>query len=74
MFGCRTLAGFKNEVASLYKLISEGIAAGKLTDVRRHVTEVMGGELKRQVKDRQAGGWDRVQWELVRRPLSSRRS
>lgn len=69
---CRTLAGFKDEVTTLYRVISEGIASGKVADIRRHVTDMLSGELKRQVKTREAGGWDRVQWELVRRSVTMR--
>lgn len=62
----RSLQGFKEEATFLYRTISEGIASGRVADVRRHLTDLMFGELKRQVKSRELGGWERVHWELVR--------
>lgn len=44
-----------------------------MTDIRRHLTDLMSGELKRQVKTREAGGWERVHWDLVcARPRANR--
>lgn len=61
-----TLSGFKQQAQRMYGEISGAMAAGDRGALRPVCTEAVQVELKKQLRDRDASGWDRVDWRLVR--------
>lgn len=61
-----TLAGFKAEACELYAQACAAIAAGDHNVLRHMTTESLLTDIKRELKQRDAGGWKRVEWSLQR--------
>ncbi|PRW59403.1 39S ribosomal mitochondrial [Chlorella sorokiniana] len=59
---------FKAESLELYKEICGLLAAGNKTTLRQLVTPAVFSDMKRQLKQREDGGWAHVQWDLVKEP------
>lgn len=59
-----TLAKFKAEAMDTYTAVNVAIAAGDETVLRHRTTESVLAALKKQLKERQRGGWARVDWAL----------
>ena len=62
------LHDFKVEVSGLYRGLNERIAAGDKPAMRRLVTEKMYSLLKKEVQQRERGGWHRVDWGMKQPP------
>jgi large subunit ribosomal protein L45 len=60
-----TLSGFKTEACELYGEVCAAIAAGDTNTLRHKTTESLMVDIKRELKQRTAGGWARVDWALV---------
>lgn len=63
-----SLPGFKEEALALYKQACTALAAGDRTALRQLVTPAVFTDMKRQLKAREDGGWQRVEWELLQAP------
>ncbi len=59
-----TLPSFKTEACELYRQVCAAIAAGDQNALRHVTTESLLTALKREIKQREAGGWARVEWSL----------
>ena len=57
---------FKGEALGLYRRVCALLAAGERSELRALVTPAVWTDMKRQLKQREDGGWARVQWDLVR--------
>lgn len=57
---------FKQESLELYRDICRLLAQGERGSLRQLVTPAVFSDMKRQLKQREDGGWARVQWDLVR--------
>ncbi len=62
------LHDFKIEASGLYRGLNELIAAGDKPAMRRLVTEKMYSLLKKEVQQREQGGWHRVDWGMKQLP------
>jgi large subunit ribosomal protein L45 len=60
-----TLASFKAEACELYSAVCAGIAAGDPNALRHKTTDSLLQDIKREHKQRLAGGWARVEWSLT---------
>ncbi|KAL4860079.1 putative 39S ribosomal protein L45 [Chlorella vulgaris] len=58
----------KQESLEIYKDVCRLLAEGDKTELRHLVTPAVFSDMKRQLKQREDGGWARVQWDLVREP------
>lgn len=56
----------KQESLEIYKDVCRLLAEGDKTELRHLVTPAVFSDMKRQLKQREDGGWARVQWDLVR--------
>lgn len=63
-----TLPTFKTEALTAYQQACAALAAGDLTALRQVTTPAVFSDMKRQIKQRQAGGWARVEWSLLQPP------
>lgn len=57
---------FKEESLQLYKQVCGLLAQGDKTELRQVVTPAVFSDMKRQLKQREDGGWARVQWDIVK--------
>lgn len=62
------LPAFKEEALQLYETICRMLAEGDRTGLRQLVAPSVFGDMKRQLKQREEGGWARVAWALTQRP------
>jgi large subunit ribosomal protein L45 len=58
--------GFKSDALALYRDVCRQLAAGEKSALRQLVTPAVFSDMKRQLKQREDGGWARVHWELAR--------
>lgn len=56
---------FKGEALALYREVCALLAAGDRSALRHLVTPAVFSDIKRQLKQREDGGWARVHWELT---------
>ncbi|GAB4816777.1 hypothetical protein N2152v2_003823 [Parachlorella kessleri] len=63
-----TLPAFKEEVLDLYQKINKQLAEGDRTELRHLVTPTVFSDMKRQLKQREDGGWARVEWGMSHVP------
>ncbi|PSC75974.1 39S ribosomal mitochondrial [Micractinium conductrix] len=61
---------FKGEALTLYKQVCGLLAAGDKTELRQLVTPAVFSDVKRQLKQREDGGWARVHWEITQEPTA----
>lgn len=59
---------FKGEALALYREVCALLAAGDRSALRHLVTPAVFSDIKRQLKQREDGGWARVHWELTQEP------
>ncbi|GBG83891.1 hypothetical protein CBR_g37761 [Chara braunii] len=59
---------FYNHASALYSEVSKAIADGDRTALRQLVTEAVFTELKKEIKQREEAGWQRVSWKLASVP------
>lgn len=52
----------------LYETICSLLADGDRTGLRQLVSPAVFADMKRQLKQREEGGWARVAWQLTQRP------
>eukprot|EP00240_Pyramimonas_obovata_P016258 CAMPEP_0118930686 /NCGR_PEP_ID=MMETSP1169-20130426/7285_1 /TAXON_ID=36882 /ORGANISM="Pyramimonas obovata, Strain CCMP722" /LENGTH=293 /DNA_ID=CAMNT_0006873075 /DNA_START=149 /DNA_END=1030 /DNA_ORIENTATION=+ len=57
---------FKEAAGLLYKDINQLQASASQPELRQLVTEVIYTQMKREIKQRETGGWASVSWELVK--------
>mmetsp|Transcript_22481 Transcript_22481/g.37580 ORF Transcript_22481/g.37580 Transcript_22481/m.37580 type:complete len:330 (+) Transcript_22481:114-1103(+) len=55
----------KESAGALYEEINKLQASGSQSQLRQNVTEVIYSQLKREMKQREVGGWAKVDWHLV---------
>jgi large subunit ribosomal protein L45 len=63
-----TLPGFKADALAVYQEACAALAAGDLTSLRQLATPAVFGDMKKQIKQREEGGWARVDWALPSPP------
>ncbi|KAL4434156.1 hypothetical protein ABPG75_000597 [Micractinium tetrahymenae] len=61
---------FKSEALALYKEVCGLLTAGEKSALRHLVTPAVFSDMKRQLKQREDGGWARVHWELTQEPTA----
>lgn len=64
-FGLRK---FKGEALQVYEETCQLLAEGDLSRLRQATTPALFGDMKREIKARQDGGWKSVRWSMVKRP------
>jgi large subunit ribosomal protein L45 len=67
---CQSIKGFsrtqfREEARTLYKEINRMISLNNHTALRHVCSERAMTEIKREVKAREKGGWDRIEWNLL---------
>lgn len=63
-----TLPGFKEEALKIYTEACGALAAADRTALRQLVSPAVFTDMKRQIKQREDGGWKRVQWAMTSTP------
>ncbi|KAL0029034.1 hypothetical protein WJX77_000889 [Trebouxia sp. C0004] len=64
-FGLRK---FKEEALHVYEETCQLLAEGDQSRLRQATTPALFGDMKREIKARQDGGWKSVRWSMVKRP------
>lgn len=64
-FGLRK---FKEEALQVYEETCQLLAEGDQSRLRQATTPALFGDMKREIKARQDGGWKSVRWSMVKRP------
>lgn len=60
-----TLPAFKEEALAVHAEVCALLAAGDRTGLRQLVTPAVYSDMKRQLRQREDGGWARVEWALA---------
>jgi len=63
-----SLPSFKQEALTMYTEACAALASGDRTSLRHLVAPVVFTDMKRQIKQREDGGWARIQWSMPSPP------
>lgn len=62
------LKEFKMDALDVYMETCEALACGDINTLRRHTTPPIFSDMKKQLRQRQYGGWKRIEWTLKKKP------